>query len=141
MERLTPFIGEWDLETSLAAPGSVRATTTFEWALDGKFLLERGEIDPPVAPNSLSVIAQDGDGFRQHYFDSRGVVRIYRMTFDGRTWTLQRDAPDFTPLAFAQRYIGVLTEDGPRIDGRWESRPPDAADWEHDFDLNYVRRR
>jgi hypothetical protein len=141
MEELTPFIGEWDMETSLAAPGSVRATTTFEWALGGRFLIERGEIDPPVAPNSLSVIAQDGDGFTQHYFDSRGVVRVYRMTFDGRTWTLQRDAPDFTPLNFAQRYVGVLSDDGSRIDGRWESRPPDATEWEHDFDLSYVRRR
>jgi hypothetical protein len=141
MERLTPFIGEWDMETSLDPSNSVRATTTFEWALGGRFLLERSELDPPIAPNSLTVIAQDGDGYTQHYFDSRGVVRVYRMTFDGRRWTLQRDAPDFTPLSFAQRYIGVLSDDGSRIDGRWESRPPDATEWELDFELNYLRRR
>ena len=25
-----------------------------------------------------------GDGYTQHYFDSRGIARLYAMTFDGR---------------------------------------------------------
>ena len=141
MERLSPLLGEWDLQTSLAPPGAVRAVVTFEPVLGGRFLLQRTEIDPPVAPDSMSVIAADGDAFTQHYFDSRGVVRVYAMTFDGRTWTLRREAADFSPLDFAQRYVGVLSEDGARIEGRWESRPPDADDWALDFELTYVRRR
>jgi hypothetical protein len=26
--------------------------------------------------------------FTQHYYDSRGVVRTYQMTLDGRAWKL-----------------------------------------------------
>jgi hypothetical protein len=94
----------------------------------------------PEAPDGLCVIAADpdGDGYTEHYFDSRGVVRLYAMTFDGRTWTLTREAADFTPLEFAQRYIGTLSEDGATITGRWEIKHP-GQDWETDFDLNYVR--
>jgi hypothetical protein len=39
MERLGPFVGEWNMESSLAAPGSIRARTVFEWALGGQFLV------------------------------------------------------------------------------------------------------
>ena len=78
--ELAPLIGAWNVETSLAAP----ATTTFEWTLDGAFVLQRSTIEIPEAPNALCVIAAETNGFRQHYFDSRGVVRVYAMTFDGR---------------------------------------------------------
>ena len=140
MELLRPFLGEWRLETSLGPPGAVRATARFEWALGGRFLVEHSAVDLPEAPDGLSVIAPDpqGDGYVQHYFDSRGVVRLYRMTFDGRTWTLIRDEPDFSPLEFAQRYTGTLSEDGATITGRWEIRHP-GQDWTTDFDLSYVR--
>jgi hypothetical protein len=136
--RLAPFIGEWRLETSLGPPGAVRALAVFEWGLDGAFLIERSEIDVPEAPNGLCVMAADGEGYTQHYFDSRGVVRLYRMRFDGRTWTLTREQADFTPLEFAQRYVGEFSDDGSRIDGRWEIRHP-GQDWAKDFDLTYVR--
>jgi hypothetical protein len=140
MARLQPFIGEWRIETSFAPPGAVRAVAVFEWALDGAFLVERSEVDVPEAPDGLTVVAPDaqGEGYTQHYFDSRGVVRLYAMTFDGRLWTLTREQPDFTPLDFAQRYVGEFSDDGSRIAGRWEIKHP-GQDWETDFELNYVR--
>jgi hypothetical protein len=141
LHRLSPLIGPWDVETSLAPPGSVRARTTFEWTLDGRFVLQRSEIEIPEAPDGLCLIAADaeGDGFTQHYFDSRGVVRLYAMTFADGTWTLERTAADFTPLSFEQRYVAELSDDGATITGRWETRPPGASAWEHDFDLTYRR--
>jgi len=140
MQRLQPFVGEWRLETSLGPPRAVRATSVFEWALGGAFLLERSEVDLPEAPDSLSVVAPAarGDGYTQHYFDSRGVVRLYAMNFDGRTWTLTRETPDFTQLDFAQRYIGEFSDDGSRITGRWEIKHA-GLDWRTDFALHYVR--
>ncbi len=126
----------------LAPPGAVRARSVFEWALGGRFLVERSEIELPEAPDGLCVIAADpaGDGFTQHYFDSRGVVRLYAMTFDDGVWTLRREAPDFTPLEFAQRFTGRLSPDGGTITGRWEIKHP-GQDWRTDFDLTYVRPR
>ncbi len=140
MEPLRPLVGEWRIETSLAPPGSVRARVWFEWALGGRFLLQHSEVDLPEAPDGLCVIAADPDsgGYLQHYFDSRGVVRLYRMTFDGRVWTLLREEPDFSPLDFAQRYTGTLSDDGATIAGCWEIEHPGRG-WETDFDLSFVR--
>ncbi len=113
---------------------------SFEWTLDGAFLLQRASVPVPEAPDLLAVVgpAADGDGYTQHYFDSRGIARVYAMTFDGREWTLERHAPDFSPLPFHQRWRATLTADGDTIDGRWETSP-DGRDWELDFELAYRR--
>jgi hypothetical protein len=58
------------------------------------------------------------------------------MTFRDGVWTLLRDAPDFTPLNFWQRFTGELSADGGTIRGRWETSQ-DGSTWEHDFDLTY----
>jgi len=129
MKRLEPLIGEWKVTSSL---GDVRAVATFEWTLGEAFVLQRSQIDLPEAPDALCVIAPAGDDFTQHYFDSRGVVRIYAMTFDGTTWTLERDGEDF-----AQRYVGEFS--GDRIEGRWEIKQPGEADFRLDFELSYDR--
>jgi hypothetical protein len=75
----------------------------------------------------------------QHYFDSRGVVRLYEMTFDGTTWQLLRTKPDVTPLEFSQRYVGTFAPDGDTIEGAWETSDDLGATWEHDFELIYRR--
>jgi hypothetical protein len=140
LARLEAFVGEWDLEASFPSlpDADVRARTVFEWVLDRKFLLQRAEISIPEAPNGLMVIAPvaGGDGYTQHYFDSRGVVRTYAMTFDGRIWTLTRETPDFSPLDFAQQYTGTFEDDGATIRGGWKICH-DGETWEHDFDLTY----
>jgi hypothetical protein len=60
------------------------------------------------------------------------------MSLDGGVWELSRTEADFTPLDFAQRYRGELSEDGEEIRGSWESAA-DGSEWEHDFELNYAR--
>lgn len=143
-ERLDRFVGTWDLEAVFPQgrpiSGDVKARAEFEWTLDGAFLVHRSEVDHPDAPNGLALIAAnaEGDGYTQHYFDSRGVVRTYEMTFDGRLWTLTRDKPDFSPLDFLQRYTGTFDEDGRTIRGTWEICF-DGTTWQKDFELNYVR--
>jgi hypothetical protein len=141
MQRLAPLVGEWRIETSLGPPGAVRAVTVFEWALGGRILIQRVEVDVPEAPDAFCVISPGPrpGGFTQHYFDSRGVSRLYAMTFDDGVWTLRREEPDLTPLAFAQRYVGALSEDGAIIRGRWDTRPVDGDEWTRDFDLTYLR--
>lgn len=141
LERLNPFVGEWDLEPSFPHPPGTRARAVFEWALAGSFLVQRAEISVPEAPDSFSLIGADpaGEAFLQHYFDSRGVARVYAMTFDDGVWTLLRNSPDFSDLNFWQRYTGTFSEDGNTIDGRWEMSRDEGATWEKDFDLVYTR--
>jgi hypothetical protein len=146
MERLTRFVGTWDLEAVFAppahpvpAPTGVGGRTVFEWALGGQFLVQRSQVDAEEAPDGLCVIAQEGEAFRQHYFDSRGVVRLYGMSFRDGVWILRRTTPDFSPLSFGQRFTGRFSDDDARIDGRWESSHDGGSSWELDFELNYTR--
>jgi hypothetical protein len=112
----------------------------FEWALDRKFLVERSEIPDHNAPDGLSLVAFNPDtgAYTQHYFDSRGVVRLYAMTFETGKWTLSRTAADFTPLDFSQRFTGNVSPDGNTIKGTWEITN-DQGEWKKDFDLSYWR--
>ena len=88
-------------------------------------------------PGSLAADLETGS-YTQHYFDSRGVVRLYAMTFADGVWTLTRESPDFTPLEFRQRFTGRFGADGNTISGAWE-KGRDGGEWEHDFTLTYRR--
>jgi hypothetical protein len=148
LARLDIFVGEWIVEARFPgdppAPPSPtaegpQARSRFEWALDRRFLLQHTEISIPEAPDSLTIISADLEtgAYTQHYYDSRGVARLYAMTLAEGVWTLTRESPDFTPLDFAQRFTGTFSADGNTITGAWEKRPD--RDWEHDFALTYRR--
>ena len=112
----------------------------FEWTLDRQFLQQRTEVPVIGAPDSLTIVSVDPETgqYTQHYYDSRGVVRLYAMSFDGEMWTLTRESPDFSPLDFRQRFTGTFDREGNTITGAWEKSFNDAG-WEHDFDLIYRR--
>ena len=145
---LEPLVGEWSL--AMIAPDQpwpdvlpdAGARVVFEWLGDRAFLVERWSVPIPEAPDGIALLGWDrGRGtFLQHYFDTRGVARVYAMGFDGRTWTLERTSPDFSPFDFAQRFTGRVAADGSRIDGTWEIAH-DMVTWEKDFDLVYTRLR
>ena len=148
LARLDVFVGEWVLEArfpgdspapSNAAGEAPRARSWFEWALDRQFLLQRTETAIPEAPDSLAVVSADliTGAYMQHYYDSRGVARLYSMSLADRVWTLTRESPDFTRLDFSQRFTGTFSADGNTISGVWEKRS--GGDWEHDFALTYRR--
>ena len=121
LARLEAFVGEWRLEVpAFSFPPELAdaARTTFEWTLGGAFLLQQATVPVPEAPDGLCVIGLDaGDGYTQHYFDSRGIARVYAMTFDGRVWTLEQRTTNFTPLSFHQRWSGTFSDDGETILG------------------------
>jgi hypothetical protein len=139
LARLEPLVGEWTIEAF-----GMQGSTTFEWALDRRFLVERSAVPHPDAPDGLCVIGIDPRGeaeYAQHYFDSRGVVRVYAMTFEDGVWGLLRNRPDFSPLNFWQRFSGTFEDGGSRIRGAWESSEDEGATWELDFPLTYTRTR
>jgi hypothetical protein len=142
LEPLEALIGEWSIEADIpnAPPSDVRGRVVFEWMSGRQFLVERWEVPIPEAPDGLAVIGYDAerDSLLQHYFDSRGVARLYVMTLANGVWTLERTEADFSPIDFSQRYVGELSEDGRTIAGRWEIAH-DKETWELDFHLNYTR--
>jgi hypothetical protein len=148
LEALDMFVGEWTVAASFPAGAPpalagrfVAGRARFEWTLGGRFLAQRVQIDKPDAPDSSAIIGADPDGgaYTQHYFDSRGVARVYAMTLDAGVWTLLRDKPDFTPLRFSQRFTGTFSDDETTIAGCWERT--EGSSWQHDFGLTYTRVR
>ena len=135
LAALEALVGEW----SVAVPGfDVDARTTFEWLEGGGFMIQRATVDLPEFPNGVMVIGATGPdgGLQQHYFDSRGVHRVYEMTLDDGVWTLWREGPDWP-----QRYVGELSDDTETITGHWERGEALGAPLQHDFDLSYRRIR
>jgi hypothetical protein len=130
LARLEVFVGDWIVQANFPGDqptpaGAPQAHSRFEWALDRQFLLQRTEVPVPEAPGSLTIVSVDPEtgAYTQHYYDSRGVVRLYAMTFAGGVWTLTRESPDFTPLDFRQRFTGTFTPDRNTISGAWEKGP------------------
>jgi hypothetical protein len=70
-----------------------------------------------------------------HYFDERGVYRVYAASLDQGVWRYWRDAsaPDFS-----QRFTGMLSDDGNTITVQGELSK-DGSAWEDDLALDYRR--
>jgi hypothetical protein len=143
LDALEPLVGEWSMVPTFKGmpPADAGARVNFEWLPGGRFLIERWEVPVPEAPDGIAIIGADpereGD-YLQHYFDSRGVARIYKMSLEDGVWKLWRGEPDFTPLDFSQRFTGTFGADGKTIVGAWEICH-DGKTWEHDFDLTYTK--
>ena len=137
-DELAPLIGAWTLEGRLPGEGeaTVRGRATFEWLDRRAFVVQRWTIERPEFPDGIAVLGPGpGGASAQHYFDSRGVARVYRTSLRDGMWRLWREGRDFW-----QRFAGTFSADGATIDGAWE-KSPDGDVWEHDFDLTYRRDR
>jgi hypothetical protein len=97
--RLAALVGEWSMvpEFQDAPAIDTGARVAFEWMGGGRFLIQRWEVpglDPLDMPAAgIAIIGADPesqDGFLQHYFDSRGVARVYKMSFSDAVWKLWR---------------------------------------------------
>jgi hypothetical protein len=89
----------------------------------------------PEAPDSICAIGCDAanDTYYELYTDDRGVCRVYEMSIGDGEWKLWREGDPF-----AQRFTAKISDDGNRIEGRWEAAK-DGSNWETDFDLVYTR--
>jgi hypothetical protein len=138
---LEVFVGEWIMEPHFdgLAPVDGDARVVFEWLPGQRFLVQRWTVPVPEAPDGIAIIGEDASRegeYLQHYFDSRGVARLYRMTLSDNVWRLWREEADFSPLDFRQRYTAMISSDGETITGTWEICH-DGSTWQRDFDLSY----
>lgn len=150
--KLKPFdrgLGTWTTEaTHPALPGVVvHGTAVFEWLEGQRFLIQRSRTDHQDFPDSISIIGftdrdridkAAGDEATErpltmHYFDSRGVFRVYEVSADEQYWRIWRDAP-----GFSQRFTGTFAPDGDTIHGLWQLSRDDTH-WEDDLRITYRR--
>ena len=139
MHGLEAFIGEWTM--GMEIPQAPQGRVLIDWMPGEQFIVERWDIPHPEAPDGIAIMGSHdgGETLLQHYFDSRGVARVYDMGLENGVWTLSRTKPDFSPLKFWQRWSGTFSEDGRRIEGDWETSNDEGATWEVDFHLTYTK--
>ena len=137
LKEMEVLVGEWSQTATPAGgepwPGEAKAT--FEWLEGGQLLLERSTVDMPEAPDGVCVYGCDAANgtYYQLYTDDRNVCRVYQMSIGHREWKLWRAGEPFN-----QRFTATISEDGNRIDARWEATK-DGTNWETDFDLVFRR--
>ena len=144
MKAFEPLIGQWHGEGTLPIDPPLKMSVEAKIERLGEFVVFSAVGEPAELPDSVSVIggAPDGEPQPMHYFDSRGVERVYLMTLEGSTWKIWRapgenwrDDPGFN-----QRFIGEISPDGGTIETRWERGVGDGGDtWELDFAMTYAR--
>lgn len=135
VETLAMMVGEWAVEATHPALRDTvaRGTTTYEWLEGRQFLIQRTRLDHPDVPDSVSVIGAPGGDLMMHYFDSRGVYRLYDLSFADGVLTIWREAP-----GFSQHYTGTVADGGHRVDGLW-TLSRDGSTWTDDLRINYRR--
>ena len=138
------LIGEWDVAGEMDIDGEkvkVTGHTTIERL--GEFVVLRATVQPKEFPDSISIIGvgKPGEPAPMHYFDERGVQRIYLSVIDGGRWLIWRGDESWRESpGFNQRYVGQISVDGSKITGAWERGLGEAGDeWERDFRLDYLR--
>ena len=146
MKGFEVLIGTWHGEGELPMEPPLEMSVEATIRRLGEFIVFSSAGEPAELPDSISIIggAPDGEPQPMHYFDSRGVKRLFMTTVDGSTWTIWRaPAEDWNGPGgpgFNQRFIGEISADGNTIAGRWERGLGDAGDaWEIDFPMTYVR--
>jgi hypothetical protein len=147
MKGFDPLIGEWRVEGEIPVEPPLKVSGTAKIERLGEFIVFSSVAEPAEVPDSISIIggAPDGEPQPMHYFDGRGVERLYLMTLEGSTWKIWRapgeDWNGPNGPGFNQRFIGEISADGKTIAAHWERGSGNAGDdWEIDFPIDYVRK-
>jgi hypothetical protein len=147
MKQFDRLIGEWHVEGEIPIDPPMKVSGEAKIDRLGAFIVFSSVAEPAEVPDSLSVIggARDDEPQPMHYFDSRGVKRLFMTAVEGSTWKIWRapgedwNGPDGP--GFNQRFIGEISADDRMIEARWERGKGDAGDeWELDFPITYVRK-
>ena len=142
LDELEPFIGEWSTEgRHVAVPNAViHGRAVFEWWGDRTYLMHRSTVDHPDFPDNLSIMGAtrpDG-GLALHWFDSRGVNRLFDMTFEHGVWTISRKSTG--PKDFDQSMRATFSPDGNTITSQSSlSQPGGGGEQKADFAVTYTR--
>jgi hypothetical protein len=147
MKGFEPLVGDWRGAAELPTEPPMKVSIEAKIERLGNLIVWSSVGKPADPPSSISSIggAPDREPQPMHYFDSRGVKRLFMTTLEGSTWKIWRapgenwkgpDGPGFN-----QRFIGELSSDGKAIAGRWERGMGEGGDeWEVDFSIDYFRK-
>src|SRR5262245_31237921 len=130
------LVGRWAIEaTHPGLPDTVvSGQSTFEWLEDQRFLIQRSHYDHPDLPDAVAVMGIIDGKPMLHYFDPRGVHRVFAVDISTDAWRFWNDTP-----GFSQRFTGTFSEDGNAINGQGELSRDDGSTWAPDLAITYRR--
>jgi hypothetical protein len=87
-----PLIGEWHGEGEVPMKPPMKISVEAKIERLGKFIVMSAVGEPAEMPASVAIIggAPDGEPQPMHYFDARGVKRLFMMALEGSTWKIWR---------------------------------------------------
>ena len=97
--------------------------------LDGAFVLQQWTYDHPDFPNAMALLSDD----RYHYFDVRGITRVFELKVDDAGWSMIRLDEDFSQRQTA-RFCGPDL-----IESTGEMSRNNGVRWQPDFTMTYQR--
>ena len=127
---LDRLLGTWDLTMrhhALTDPVSGRQH--YQRVLDGAYVRLDWTYDHPDFPDALAVLSET----EMHYFDVRGVTRVFELRFADDGWSMLKLDPSFAQR-FTARYVG---DDAMESEGEYSE--DGGVTWHHDFTMGYAR--
>ena len=118
LKRLEKLIGEWTISgRSLhATEDNIKGTATFEWILDGFFLLQTGEMQTgDTTIKNWSIIGYDPetDTFPETVYGNTDSLPL------SYGWQIQDN--EVTHWTAGSKYTGQFSSDGKVLDGSWRA--------------------
>jgi hypothetical protein len=130
MNALDQLVGSWEFTMHHSAMSEpITGRQRYEWVLDGAFVLMHWTYDHPDFPDAMALISQE----RYHYFDVRGIVRIFDLELSDDGWSMINLDKDFSQRASARFTNPDL------IEGSGEVSRDAGASWQPDFTITYRR--
>ena len=137
MRRLEGLIGDWDVTMTHAwfldsLDTEIHGSASFEWFADA-FLAMRSRWEDDSTQEFVFGRSDAREEYVAFSHDSRGVYRVFDMSFADGEWTLLREDPDFH-----QRIVMRMQPD--RIDMRADASEDAGKTWRKDLDYIFERR-
>ncbi|WP_019586573.1 hypothetical protein [Deinococcus apachensis] len=130
MSALDRLLGTWEFTMQHSAmSGPVTGRQRYERVLDGAFVLQHWTYDHPDFPDALGLLSED----RYHYFDIRGIIRVFTLEMDNDGWSMIHLDEEFSQR-YAARFRGpdIIESTGEKSDDK-------GVTWQPDFTVTYRR--
>jgi hypothetical protein len=130
MSALDRLLGTWDFTMHHSAMSQpVTGRQRYGRVLDGAFVLQHWTYNHSDFPDAMALLSAD----RYHYFDVRGITRVFDVEIDDAGWSMIRLDEDFS-----QRYTARFH--GPDVmESTGEISYDAGVTWQPDFTMTYQR--
>jgi hypothetical protein len=144
LDKLNVFIGKWKTEGTSYAEGSsdddlksssvsMASEETFEWILDGAFIIHNwnGNVGK-AAFKGMEIIGYDKKSniYTSNFFDNAGNCPTYKLRVNNNAWTYTGEL---------QKAIFEFSDDGNTIKIHWDWKKPGSENWLPLCDLKAIK--